>query len=220
MSKTNSHREEVQHLIVITAAQMVQAKGQEALSMRTLAAKLERSPASLYKYFANKAAILDAVRQIALQQMAEGFLDAEREGSGPLEKVRTACRAMIAFALQEPRLYLLIYNQPKDTRPNYKEIFKTFHFRYMQKQLHIANRFGLLNLPDGFNVELLVLQLWTCIHGVITLRQSLMANESIFTKVSDQMLDQMLENLENPKELWQVPYPEFAADLPEDIKYR
>ena len=114
----------------------------------------------------------------------------------------------------------MIYLLPTDTRPNFKEIFKTFHFRYMQKQLKIANHFGLLNLPDGFNVELLVLQLWTCIHGVITLRQGLMANKNIFIEASDQMLDQMLENLENPKELWRVPYPEFTDELPEDINYR
>jgi hypothetical protein len=49
------------------------------------------------------------------------------------------------------------------------------------------------------------MQLWTCIHGCVTLRNSLMDGEPIFKQVSDKMLDTMLDNLENPQDQWSVP---------------
>lgn len=209
MSRPASQKEETQRQIVATAIRIIKARGSKALSMRTLARELKRSPASLYKYFPNKAAILEAVREEVLKEMAAQFYEAEIEHAWPLEKVCTACRAMISYAEKEPQLYWLIYQRLNNARPDIKAIFNTFQFQYMQKQLRIAHRHGLLNLPNGFTVELLLLQLWACIHGVIMLRQTLMETEDVFTDVSDQMLEQMLENLENPKELWKVPYPAF-----------
>lgn len=199
------HAQEVRRLIVDTATQIIQTDGQQALSMRSLARQIDMSPAAIYKYFYGKEEILDAVRERALLQMEETFASTERLNGNPIEDVRNACRTLLNFALEEPSLYMLIYERYDEKRPDYKKIFNTFHFKYMQKKLRKARKAGLLNLPNGFNEELLVMQLWTCIHGCISLRQSLMAGEPIFKQVSDRMLDTMLENLENQEEQWSVP---------------
>lgn len=192
-------------MIVNTAAQIIETDGQEALSMRNLARQIDLSPAAIYKYFNGKEKILDAVRQRALTRMEETFASKERLNGNPIEDVRNVCRALLDFALENPALYMLIYERSDEKRPDYKKIFNTFHFKFMQKKLRNARKAGLLNLPDGFNEEMLVMQLWTCIHGCISLRQSLMAGEPIFKQVSDHMLDTMLNNLENQEEQWSVP---------------
>ena len=191
--------------IVDIATRIIETDGQEALSMRQLAQAIGLSPAALYKHFDGKEAILQAVRERALKRMAHAFAETEKLNGNPLDDVRTACRTLLTFAVEQPQLYSLIYERYDHTRPNYKEIFNTLHFRYMQKKLRQARKMDLLNLPPGFNEELLVLQLWTCIHGCVILRHSLMAGEAVFHEVSERMLNTMLDNLENPQDQWQVP---------------
>ena len=199
------HAQKVRRLIVDTATDIIETDGQDALSMRSLASQIDLSPAALYKYFDGKEAILEEVRQRALIRMSQSFAATEKLHSNPLEDVRNACRTLLEFAISQPELYMLIYERHDHQRPDYKKIFNTFHFRYMQDKLRRARRAGLLHLPNGFTEELLVMQLWTCIHGCVTLRHSLMAGEPIFQQVSEHMLETMLDNLENPGDDWSVP---------------
>lgn len=203
--KQIGHAQEVRRLIIDTATSVIETDGQDALSMRSLARQIDLSPAAIYKYFSGKEAILDAVRQRALMRMEESFSITERLNGNPIDDVRTACRTLLDFAIEQPALYMLIYERNDVKRPDYKKIFSTFHFRYMQKKLRKAHKAGLLNLPNGFNEELLVMQLWTCIHGCVSLRYSLMEGEPIFRQVSERMLNTMLDNLENPEDQWSVP---------------
>ena len=204
MEPNHSQRDETRRLIVQTATQIIVTQGADALSMRMLAQRVNRSPAALYRYFANREAILEAVRDLALQQLAADFLVSEQEAPNEMEKVRAACRTLIQFGVRYPRLYMLIYEHTDGGRPDYKTIFNTFHFRYMRDKLKLLERAGLLNMPEGFTVELLILQLWTCIHGILAMRQNLMADEPIFRKVSERLVDQMLANLEYPQDQWQI----------------
>ena len=160
---------------------------------------------------ANREAILEAVRDLALQQLAADFLVSEQEAPNEMEKVRAACRTLIQFGVRYPRLYMLIYEHTDGGRPDYKTIFNTFHFRYMRDKLKLLERAGLLNMPEGFTVELLILQLWTCIHGILAMRQNLMADEPIFRKVSERLVDQMLANLEYPQDQWQISPSEMES---------
>ena len=204
MEPNHSQRDETRRLIVQTATQIIVTQGADAFSMRMLAQRVNRSPAALYRYFANREAILEAVRDLALQQLAADFLVSEQEAPNEMEKVRAACRTLIQFGVRYPRLYMLIYEHTDGGRPDYKTIFNTFHFRYMRDKLKLLERAGLLNMPEGFTVELLILQLWTCIHGILAMRQNLMADEPIFRKVSERLVDQMLANLEYPQDQWQI----------------
>lgn len=199
------HAQQIRRLIVDTATEIIETDGQNALSMRTLAKEIDLSPAAIYKYFDGKEEILEEVRQRALKRMSQSFAATEKLKSNPIEDVRNACRTLLEFAIEQPELYMLIYERYDNKRPDYKKIFNTFHFRYMQDKLRKAHRAGLLHLPNGFNEELLVMQFWTCIHGCVTLRHSLMAGEPIFQQVSEKMLDTMLDNLENPEDQWSVP---------------
>lgn len=203
--KELGHAQQIRRLIVDTATRIIETNGQEALSMRPLARQINLSPAAIYKYFDGKEEILDAVRQRALKQLQQSFAVTEKINGSPIDDVRNACRTLLDFAIEETALYMLIYERSDTRRPDYKQIFNTFHFRYMQEKLRKARRTGLLNLPAGFNEEMLVMQLWTCIHGCVTLRQSLMAGEPIFKQVSNRMLDTMLDNLENQQDRWSVP---------------
>ena len=53
-----------------TALALVDAEGLEALTMRRLGQELDRDPMSLYRYAANRAALLDGVTELVLKELA------------------------------------------------------------------------------------------------------------------------------------------------------
>lgn len=70
--KTPSERryEKTRQGILNAARSILLEDGVEAISMRTLADKVDYSPAALYKYFANKDEIIEALRVEAWEMMA------------------------------------------------------------------------------------------------------------------------------------------------------
>ncbi|MBN2047638.1 MAG: TetR/AcrR family transcriptional regulator [Anaerolineaceae bacterium] len=196
----------IRHTIIKAATTLVLEDGLESFSMRKLADRIDYSPAALYKYYANKEAILDAVRNAALFRMQQMYDDDRNfKALQPIGQIRFMCSTVLQFAELYPDLYRLIYQRFNQERPDFKEIFSTFHFRYMQTVLHRAVNESSLELPPGFTEELVVLQLWVTLHGIICLRQTLMQDESIFHQVSDQLLEAMLNNLGTEEIDWQVP---------------
>ena len=70
--KTPSERryEKTRQGILSAARNLLLEGGTDAISMRTLADKVDYSPAALYKYFANKEEIIEALRQEAWRAWA------------------------------------------------------------------------------------------------------------------------------------------------------
>jgi hypothetical protein len=56
-------------LVLSAALELVDVEGLEALTMRRLGQKLGRDPLSLYRYAANRAAVLDGVTELVLNQL-------------------------------------------------------------------------------------------------------------------------------------------------------
>jgi len=69
-SPRNRRHELTRQKILDTARSILLAGGVQAISMRTLAEKVDYSPAALYKYYANKEEIIEALRQEAWQLIA------------------------------------------------------------------------------------------------------------------------------------------------------
>ncbi len=64
-------RNSLTELEILTAAERVAANGLEALTMRAVALELKASPMALYRYFATKDALIDALLDGALGRISE-----------------------------------------------------------------------------------------------------------------------------------------------------
>jgi len=93
-----------------TALAIIDRDGTDALSMRRLAAALGRDPAILYRYAANKAALLDGVTETVLAQLHVDPADPDWNA-----QLRTVARAYRRLALAHPHIVPLLVTRPLAT---------------------------------------------------------------------------------------------------------
>src|SRR3984893_1666311 len=86
-------------LVFATALEMIDRDGAGALSMRRLAAALDRDPMILYRHAAGKAALLDGVVETVLAQLSVDPADPDWTA-----QLRAVARDYRALALAHPNL--------------------------------------------------------------------------------------------------------------------
>jgi AcrR family transcriptional regulator len=97
--------------ILDAAWELVRADGWASLSMRELGARVGMRAQSLYKYFPSKHAIFDAM-------FAESTLDLLGRVTGlaatpdPVEALRGQARVFLAFCVEDPMRYQLLFQRP------------------------------------------------------------------------------------------------------------
>jgi AcrR family transcriptional regulator len=88
---------------------LVERGGADALTVSAVAAKAGVKAPSLYKHFADRAALLKAV-EISVLGDLERALRAGTKGRTPAERLRAMALAYRGFALKHPRRYGIIYS--------------------------------------------------------------------------------------------------------------
>jgi len=97
-------------LVLSTALELVDAEGLDALTMRRLGQELGRDPMSLYRYAANRAALLDGVTETVLDELAifTGVLDWQAQ-------LRRIAHDLRLLALRHPNVVSLLVTRPLST---------------------------------------------------------------------------------------------------------
>ncbi len=95
--------------IVAIARALVEASGPDALTLGAVAERAGIRSPSLYKHFADRAAILKAV-EIGVLHDLELVLRRETEGTGAAERVASMALAYRRFARVAPHRYRAIYS--------------------------------------------------------------------------------------------------------------
>ncbi len=97
--------------VLHTALDIIDADGVDALSMRRLAQRLERDPMSLYRHAASKAALLDGVTELVLDELVVPAV----EGTDWDGALRKAAESFRSIALAHPRMVPLLVTRPLAT---------------------------------------------------------------------------------------------------------
>lgn len=105
-------------LVLSAAVTVVDREGLEALSMRKLGDELGVEAMSLYRYVANKAALLDGVVESILAEMVVR----EPEGVAWTERVRIRARALRAALVSHPNALSLFATRPAVTPDSIEHI--------------------------------------------------------------------------------------------------
>jgi AcrR family transcriptional regulator len=107
----DSHPAPLSRAVVLEAAlEIVDRDGVAGLSMRRLAGALDRDPMTLYRYAANKAALLDGVAELVLEQLAVDTTDDDWQS-----QLRTVARTYRDLALAHPQVVPLLVTRPLAT---------------------------------------------------------------------------------------------------------
>lgn len=97
-------------IVLAKALELVDAEGLDALTMRRLGQELGRDPMSLYRYAQNRAALLDGVTELVLNQLR--IHPEDPDWKAQLRKIAHGLRTL---ALQHPNIVPLLVTRPLST---------------------------------------------------------------------------------------------------------
>lgn len=93
------------------ARELYLEEGAEGFSMREVARRVGVTAPALYRHFESRADLLATLVEEAYGTLL-GYLHRALEGEGPAGRFRLAGRAYLEFALDQPRLYQVLYAAP------------------------------------------------------------------------------------------------------------
>jgi len=149
------------------ASRLFATKGYAGVTLRAIASEMGCSPMTPYRYYADKAAIFDAVRRVAFARFAEALGKGAAESPDPLVRLDRLARAYVAFALDERDAYCIMFELDQVPEP------AAFHPRaeeaaawlVLQRSVEEAVDAGLL---AGDPISLAHL-FWGGLHGLVSL---------------------------------------------------
>jgi AcrR family transcriptional regulator len=109
-SATGKKKRLSRELVLSTALTLVDSEGLDALTMRRLGQELGRDPMSLYRYAANRAALLDGVSELVLNELAIFPNDPDWQA-----QLRRIAHDLRLLALRHPNVVPLLVTRPLST---------------------------------------------------------------------------------------------------------
>lgn len=157
--------------ILAHACDLYLAEGLDGFSMRKLARSVGVTAPALYRHFESREHVLaDVVREAYREFTA--YLHRALEGRTPEDRLRRAGEGYLAFALEHPRWYTIVFTAPErfgqDRLPDDIEAQGCAIHQFWVDRLRECMDAGMLAPADPIEVGL---TLWAHAHGLIKLYQ-------------------------------------------------
>lgn len=142
----------------------------ERISIRAITARAGVSPTALYLHFPGKQELIWAVCDAAFEELRAFLGDAEAAHDGdPRAQLRAMGLAYISFALTRPSLYRVLFANPMPLGGDLRSLPEADPGkRAFEDLVRAAGR--CLPEDDGRDPREVALQVWTALHGFVSLR--------------------------------------------------
>ncbi len=151
------------------AMHLFAARGYPAVTMRAVAAALEVSPMTPYRYLEGKQALFAQVRAEAFRRFADRLEAAlaARGGRDPLARLARLKRAYVGFALEQPDAYRIMFELRQPDAAGHPELIAESRraFGALHRTVAAAVADGQL-AGDPLTIAHL---LWASAHGLVSL---------------------------------------------------
>jgi AcrR family transcriptional regulator len=187
--------------ITEAALRLVEATADPSgITLRGVAREAGITAPSIYSHFANLDAVMAAVVDRAFDRLHSALEDARAGHDDPVARLRALCRAYASFAVANPRLYGLLFNQEKvlllrqvesgQLAPKSVDTMPGAHaFGLLVHAVAACVEAGTSTSTDPQRDATL---LWTALHGYVTLLHS---TADFPWPTRDSMLDQYVDRL-------------------------
>lgn len=180
---------EMRELIFDAAVQMFAEEGFENTSIRGIAKRIEYSPATIYLYFKDKNELIYAIHEVGfttLLQKMQTVLTIEN----PLERLREIGHIYIAFSLEQPEYYNLMFNLMKPMQVLETEKPWEWHsgkqaFAFLES---VAQECIDLGVIKGRDAKSIAFYNWAFVHGLCNLHNSCRMKVMGMTQEQDKQL--------------------------------
>jgi AcrR family transcriptional regulator len=161
--RRGERRRDARRSILDSATELLRRDGADGLTMRRVAARSGCSAPTLYHYFRDKTALLDAMLDAAFAELVAELdrLGVERD---PLAALRTRCLAIVRFCLANPIHFRLMSEARPDDAPPLSS--------HAQAQQRLESPLARLAAAGRLRVELETAKqsLWSLLHGLVSVQ--------------------------------------------------
>ncbi|MBB6499529.1 TetR/AcrR family transcriptional regulator [Pedobacter cryoconitis] len=160
-------REEMKQMITTAAMKMFLEEGYAKTSIRNIADSIEYSPGTIYLYYKDKDELLYEVQRQAYGKLLEAF-KAGAVSKDPLERLEQLGKLYVAFGLDNPELYdlMFIIRAPMNVDEKLHQSNGGDTFAFLVQCLEECMKGNLLIFKD---IQLAALQIWSMVHGLVSL---------------------------------------------------
>lgn len=107
-ARQQQFRDATRRAILDAALELFVADGYASVSIRNIAARVEYSPAAIYKYFSSKDEIFFALAEEGFRLLGHHELSSET-ASDPLDDVRAMLWRLYSFSKEQPQYFALVF---------------------------------------------------------------------------------------------------------------
>ena len=155
--------------ILEAARDLYVEQGPRALSMRKIAARVGVSAPAIYRHFEGKEALVVEVCREGFE-LFSSYLMRGLRGADPRERLAMTGRGYLAFALDHPRYYRVMFMSP---HPDFDELVSASEaalsptFQFLVDRVSECQRDGLLD--SASEPRQLARSIWAHSHGLVAL---------------------------------------------------
>jgi AcrR family transcriptional regulator len=162
------HHGDLQRALLEQAIRTIQAEGPEALTLRAVGAALGVSRTALYRHFADKGALLEAVAREGFRLLRLALTAAWEQAGGGRAGFEAMGLAYIRFALSHPSHYRVMFGGARGDEPGDPELVTeaSAAFQVLVHAIGTQQRLGLVRQEDP---EQLARYIWAVVHGIAML---------------------------------------------------
>ena len=171
--RQDQEKQELRQAILTAAGELFLEQGYERFSLRKVAESIGYSPTTIYLYFRDKDDLLFTVVDEGFERFGQQLAAAAASTEDPWERLIALGRAYIAFGLQNPVYYQLMFMQRTDfltQRQVGESQPRIASFRALQQTVQQAIDAGVLRPGD---VESYSDVFWALVHGMVSLAISM-----------------------------------------------
>jgi AcrR family transcriptional regulator len=162
-AKRAYHHGDLREALIEQAITSVNAVGADHVSLRAVAAAVGVSPSAAYHHFADKDALMEAVRErgfVELDSFILAQVSNDTRQSNPIELLRHSANAYISYAVDHPHLFHVMFSGVQTRRrPEYIES------SILSTLAHLQSEYGFAETDS----QLLESVLLASVHGIAAL---------------------------------------------------
>jgi AcrR family transcriptional regulator len=161
------HHGNLRETLLEAAIHLIGEVGPTAFTLREVARRAGVSHNAPYRHFRDKDDLLAAVATEGFRELTKTMVEAAARQSGPLDRLKHAGRAYVAFALRRPEHFTVMFDAPssKSKHPDSAEAAEQAFGTLLN---FVKNCQDDRQLPSGDTLELALLA-WTMVHGIAKL---------------------------------------------------
>ena len=166
-------KQELRQAILAAAGELFLEQGYERFSLRKVAERVGYSPTTIYLYFRDKDDLLFTVVDEGFERFGQQLAVAAQSQEDAWERLIALGRAYVAFGLQNPVYYQLMFMQRADFlmhTPVGESQPRIMSFQILRQTVQQAIDAGVLRPGD---VESYSDVLWALVHGMVSLAISM-----------------------------------------------